>query len=102
MVAQPLIALPCRFMYTAICLAIFLVCSQIPLYGVKSIGGSVTTHPWWPPQPMRLAVCLRGGGHFGEQGSVWRRPMSNPAQPPCLAWRGWVQGGARVGVAVGR
>ena len=29
-----------RFLYTAIVLAIFLICSQIPLYGVKSIAGS--------------------------------------------------------------
>ncbi|GAB4814727.1 hypothetical protein N2152v2_001773 [Parachlorella kessleri] len=29
-----------RFQYTAVVLAIFLICSQIPLYGVKSIAGS--------------------------------------------------------------
>ena len=29
-----------RLGYTLVCLAIFLVCSQLPLYGVKTTGGS--------------------------------------------------------------
>lgn len=36
--------LPCccrdRLLYTLVCLAIFLVCSQLPLYGVKTTSGA--------------------------------------------------------------
>lgn len=37
-------AAPCccrdRLLYTLVCLAIFLVCSQLPLYGVKTTSGA--------------------------------------------------------------
>lgn len=50
-----------RLLYTLVCLAIFLVCSQLPLYGVKTTSGADPLY--WARVIMASSRGTVGAGH---------------------------------------
>jgi hypothetical protein len=59
-----------RLLYTLVCLAIFLVCSQLPLYGVKTTSGA---------DPLYWARVIMAS----SRGTVRCLPACLPCLPSC-------------------